>query len=215
MKFRLQPLALGLALLAGPAYAQLPAVISAPIAEGQSRKQVLHQTVTTAQMGTAKSLAGKMKVVSGQIKGVIDKTQQLHDTWYSSLLQISSGVRNYRRVREIYDVQSAMIQQYSQALPTLKKQGFTAEQATNASKVYTAMLLENMELIGELSQIMSAGKAKMTDPERLEFINNIADRMQQQQTVMDYYTSRCRAIAQRQMQAVRDEQSVLALMGAK
>jgi hypothetical protein len=108
-----------------------------------------------------------------------------------------------------------MIQHYNSALPTLQRQGLTAQQTYNAGEVYSQILLENIGLMSELVGVMSANNAKMTDPERLEFINNIADRMQQQQTLMDYYTGRCRAIAQRQMQAIVDEKSILALMGAK
>jgi len=213
MKGRLQLLAL--VLLAGPACAQLPAVISAPIAEKMSRNQINHQLITDVQMGTAKSLAGKMKVVSGQIKGVIDKTQQLHDTWYSGLLQISSGVRNYRRVKEIYDAQAAMIQQYSTVQGNLARKGLTAAQVSEAGKTYTALLVENVGLIGDLVGVLSTGKAKMTDPERLEFINNIADRMGAQQELFTYFTSKCEALAQQQQQAAADTKSLLTLIGSK
>jgi hypothetical protein len=215
MKLRFQPLALGLALLAGPAYAQLPAVISAPIAEKISRKQITHQTITGIQMVEGKGLAGQMKVVSGQIKGVIDKTQQLHDTWYSSLLQISSGVRNYRRVREIYDAQAGMIQQYSTVQSSLARKGLTTAQVSEAGKTYTALLTENVGLIGDLVGVLSANRAKMTDPERLEFINNIADRMNDQQELFTYYTSKCEALAQQQQQAAADTKSLLVLTGGK
>lgn len=210
-----QPIVLGLVLLAGPVYAQLPAVISAPIAEKISRKQITHQSITGIQMGTAKGLAGQMKVVSGQIKGVIDKTQQLHDTWYSSLLQISSGVRNYRRVREIYDAQASMIQQFSSVQSDLARKGLTPAQVSEAGKTYTALLTENIGLIGDLIGVMSAGKAKMTDPERLEFINSIADQMSSQQELFTYYTRKCEALAQQQQQAAIDAKSLLVLTGGK
>jgi hypothetical protein len=215
MKANRNYLALGLALLAGPAYAQLPAVISAPISEKISRKQITHQAVTSVQMGTAKGLAGQMKVVSGQIKGIIDKTQQLHDTWYSSLLQISSGVRNYRRVREIYDAQAGMIQAYSTVQADLTRKGLTSAQASEAGKTYTALLTENVGLIADLVGVLSANRAKMTDPERLEFINNIADRMSGQQELFSYYTRKCEALAQQQRQASADAQSLLVLTGGK
>jgi hypothetical protein len=193
----------------------LAQVVSIPLAENISRKQIKHQGVTSLQMAQAKGLAGKMKNVSGKIKGVVDKTRQLHETWYNSLLAVSPGVRSYRRVKEIYDTQSAMIQHYNSALSILQRQGLTAQQTYNAGEVYSQILLENIGLMSELVGVVSANNAKMTDPERLEFINNIADRMQQQRNLMDYYTSRCRVIAQRQMQAVIDEKSVLALMGEK
>jgi len=208
-------LALGLVLLAGPAYAQLPAVISAPIAEKMSRNQITHQLITDAQMGQAKGLAAQMKAVSGQIKGIVDKTQQLHDTWYKSLLQISSGVRNYRRVKEIYDAQAGMISQYSTIRGTLTRQGLTSAQVASVGKTYTAILVENVGLIEELVQVLSSGRAKMTDPERLEFINKIADQMSDQQSLMGYFTSQNLALASQQRQNSVDTQSLQALTKAK
>ena len=208
-------LALGLALLAGPAYAQLPAVISAPISEKISRKQIVHQGVSTTLLGQGKLLAGDMKVVSGQIKGVIDKTQALHDQWYSSLLQISAGVRNYRRVREIYTHQSEMISQFSSAIPELRTKQLSPAQLSEASTLYQGILTENIALLGELAGVMSSSQAKMTDPERIEFIDNIADRILEQHNLMNYFSNKCRAIAQHQAQQVQDRESMQAFMGAR
>ena len=204
---------LPLVLLAGPVAAQY--VITAPIAEGQSRQQVVHQGVSTTLLGQGKALANDMKVVSGQIKGVIDKTQQLHDQWYSSLLQISSGVRNYRRVREIYTHQSEMIGQFSVIIPELRTKQLSASQLSEASTVYQGILQENIALLGELAGVLSAGRAKMTDPERIEFIDNIADRIGEQHNLLNYFTSKCRAIAQMQAQQVHDRESLHAFMTAR
>ena len=208
-------LALGLALLAGPAFAQMPAVISAPIAEDQSRKQVVHQGISTTLLGQGKVLANDMKVVSGRIKGIIDQTQALHDQWYSSLLQISAGVRNYRRVREIYMHQSEMISQFSSAIPELRTKQLSPAQLSEASTVYQGILTENIGLMGELSGVLSANKSKMTDPERIEFIDNIADRIAKQHNLMNYFSNKCRAIAQQQAQQVQDRESMNAFMGAR
>ena len=215
MKSSTQLFALGLALLAGPAYAQMPAVISAPIAEDQSRKQVVHQGISTTLLGQGKVLAGDMTKVSGQIKGVIDQTQALHDQWYSSLLQISAGVRNYRRVREIYTHQSEMISQFSSAIPELRTKQLTPAQLTQATTLYQGILTENIALLGELAGVMSAGQSKMTDPERIEFIDNIADRIAKQHNLMNYFSNKCRAIAQHQAQQVQDRESMNAFMTAR
>ncbi|QIL78422.1 hypothetical protein [Hymenobacter sp. HDW8] len=207
--------ALALALSAHQAYAQVPAVISAPISEKISRRQITHQTVSGTLLAQGKLLAADMKVVSGQIKGVIDKTQQLHDQWYSSLLQISSGVRSYRRVQEIYDHQAAMITQYANIMPELRNKGLDVNQLAGAASTYGKLLNENIGLLSELVGVLSAGKAKMTDPERIEFINNIADKIEGQHDLMNYYTSKCRAVARYQAQITQDKESVLALMGKK
>lgn len=213
MKATTKLFALGLALLAAPAYAQ--SVISAPIAESQSRKQVVHQGVSTTLLGQGKLLANDMKVVSGKIKGIIDKTQQLHDQWYSSLLQISAGVRNYRRVREIYTHQSEMINQFATAIPELRTKQLSPAQLSEASTVYQALLQENVALLGELSGVLSASRAKMTDPERIEFIDNIADRIAKQHHLMNYFGNKCRAIAQHQAQQVQDREAMTAFMTAR
>ncbi|GAB3720436.1 hypothetical protein GCM10027594_00370 [Hymenobacter agri] len=213
MKATTKLFALGLALLAAPAYAQ--SVISAPIAESQSRKQVVHQGVSTTLLGQGKLLANDMKVVSGKIKGIIDKTQQLHDQWYSSLLQISAGVRNYRRVREIYTHQSEMINQFATAIPELRTKQLSPAQLSEASTVYQALLQENVALLGELSGVLSASRAKMTDPERIEFIDNIADRIARQHHLMNYFSNKCRAIAQHQAQQVQDREAMSAFMTAR
>ena len=215
MKASIPLFTLGLALLAGPIYAQLPAVISAPIAEDQSRKQVVHQGISTTLLGQGKVLASDMKVVSGKIKGIIDQTQALHDQWYSSLLQISAGVRNYRRVREIYTHQSEMINQFSSALPELRTKQLSPAQLSEASTVYQGILTENIGLMSELSGVLSAGKSKMTDPERIEFIDNIADRIARQHNLMNYFSNKCRAIAQQQAQQVQDRESMQAFMGTR
>lgn len=208
-------LTLALVLGAQQAYAQLPAVISAPIAEKSSRSQIVHQSISGTLLAQGKLLAADMKLVSGQIKGVIDKTQQLHDQWYSNLLQISAGVRTYRRVQEIYEHQTAMIGQYASIMPELRNKGLSVSQLSGATSTYANMLNENIGLLGELVNVLSAGKAKMTDPERIEFINNIADKVQGQHDLMNYYTSKCRAVARLQTQIAQDQASVLSLMGKK
>lgn len=207
--------ALVLALGARQAAAQLPAVISAPIAEGISRKQITHQTISGTLLAQGKALAGDMTAVSGQIKGVIDQTQQLHDQWYSSLLQVSAGVRTYRRVQEIYDHQTGMIGLYAAILPELRSKGLSSAQLSGATTIYQGILNENIGLLSELVGVLSAGRAKMTDPERIEFINNIADKVAGQHDLMNYYTSKCRAIARMQAQTAQDRASVRAFMGSR
>ncbi|SET97169.1 hypothetical protein [Hymenobacter actinosclerus] len=207
-------LTLGLALLASPSFAQLP-IISAPIAEKSSRKQIVHQGVSATLLGQGKGLAADVKRVSGQIKGVIDKTQALHEQWYSSLLQISAGVRNYRRVKEIYTHQGEMISQFASAIPDLRTRQLTPTQLSEAASVYQALLQENVALLGELAGVLSSSKAKMTDPERIEFIDNIADRIAGQHELMDYFGNKCRAIAQLQAQQRQDRAAMQAFMTAR
>jgi hypothetical protein len=204
-----------LGLGAHQAFAQIPAVISAPIAESQSRDQVGHQTISSILLAEGKTLAGDMATVSEQIKGVMDQTQQLHDTWYSSLLAISSGVRTYRRVTEIYDHQAAMINEFGNIMPELRSKNLSVDQLSGASTTYAHILAENIGLLSELIGVLSANSAKMSDPDRIGFINNIADRIIDQHNLMTYYSNKCRAIARMKAQADQDKASVISLTRGK
>ena len=214
MNTRTKFLTLGLTLVASSAFAQLP-IISAPIAEKISRKQIFHQGISATLMDRGKALAGDMKTVSGQIKGVVDKTQALHDQWFSGLLQISPGVRSYRRVREIYQHQGDMIIQFSTAIPELRSRLLSPAQLSEASTVYQNILQENVALLGELAGVLSSSRAKMTDPERIEFIDNIADRITEQHNLMNYFSNKCMAVANHQAQQAQDTRALNAFMGVR
>lgn len=190
-------------------------IISMPIEEKISRKQIVHQSITGIQMGQGKTLAGQALTVAGNIKGVMDKTVALHKEWYDGLLKISTGVRNYRRVQEIYTMQQSMISEYGRVVPNLRQQGLTAAQASSATTMYSGLLQENIGLLSELVSVLSANHAKLSDPERLEFINNIADRMQQQNELSTYLTNKCAALGEQQRQTAVDQKSLLSLMGTK
>jgi hypothetical protein len=81
--------------------------------------------------------------------------------------------------------------------------------------MYQGILQENIGLMSELAGVLSTGKSKMTDPERIEFIDNIADRIVRQHHLMNYFSNKCRAIAQQQAQQVQDREAMNALMTAR
>lgn len=200
-----------------PAHAQLfgGGVISIPKAETIARGQITHQAITGTQMAHGKKLAGDMTAVSGQIKGVMDQTQQLHEQWYQSLLQVSAGVRNYRQVKEISGHLTAMLGEYSSALTNLRQLGLSAAQVSSAQPVYQQILQENTGLLKELMGVLSANQAKMTDPERLEFIDKIAREVAGQHSLMAYYTAKCETIARLQTQSLHDRAAAQALTGVQ
>lgn len=80
--------------------------------------------------------------------------------------------------------------------------------------VYGKMLLESANTISDLSTVVSPAVFKMTDAERLRFIDQLDAKITKQYELVDYYTRRnmyCLRLAQQKQQ---DEKSVLALMGA-
>jgi hypothetical protein len=202
----------GLGLAARPAHAQF--VISAPIAEGQATKQAGHQGFLTILKDLGNTVVKKGNDTQAIIKTLEDQTVQLHDEWYTSLLKINSVVTNYQQVKKIWSYQNRTLDLYTQNIGQLRANPYlTPTQIQGMVKGYTVLLAENVGLLDDLTTILTPGTAKMTDAQRLKFINKISDKVTHQYQLVSYFTRRNQAIASQQSQAARDTQTLKKLYG--
>ena len=201
-----------LGLLARPARAQF--VISAPIAEGQATKQAGHQGFLTILKDLGNTVVKKGNDTQAIIKSLEDQTVQLHDEWYSSLLKINSVVANYQQVKSIWSYQNRTMSLYTQNIGQLRANPYlTPTQFQGVVKGYTTLLAENVGLLDDLTTILTPGAAKMTDAQRLKFINKISDKVTHQYQLVAYFTKRNQTIATQQTQAALDAQTLKKLYG--
>lgn len=202
----------GLGLAARPARAQF--VISAPIAEGQATKQAGHQGILTVLKDLGNTVVKKGNDTQAIIKSLEDQTVQMHDEWYSSLLKINSVVANYQQVKSIWNYQNRTMSLYTQNIAQLRANPFlTPNQFQGMVKGYTTLLAENVGLLDDLTTILTPGSAKMTDAQRLKFINKISDKVTHQYQLVAYFTKRNQTIATQQTQAAQDAQTLKKLYG--
>jgi hypothetical protein len=200
----------------GVSRASAQLVVTAPVLEVQGGVQ-------TGLQGTMKALsaAANKLVASGvseqQLTKIFsEKNLKLAQTWYDGLQQISSAVRDYRRVRSIFEKQGRIISTYSTAIETLRKSPhITPGQLSTMTTVYGKMLLESSNTLDDLRTVVSPATFKMTDAERLRFIDQLDTKITKQYELVDYYTRRNLYQLRLAQQKVQDEKSVLALMGAK
>ena len=201
-----------LGLLARPAQAQL--VISAPIAENQATQQAGHQGFLTALKGLGNAIMKDGNDTQSIIKSLEDQTVQMHDEWYTSLLKINSVVANYQQVKKIWGYQNRTLDLYTQNIGQLRANPYlTPTQVQGIVKGYTVLLAENVGLLDDLTTILTPSAAKMTDAQRLKFINRISDKVTHQYQLVSYFTRRNQAIAAQQSQAARDTQTLKKLYG--
>ena len=201
-----------LGLLARPAQAQL--VISAPIAENQATQQAGHQGFLTALKGLGNAIMKDGNDTQSIIKSLEDQTVQMHDEWYTSLLKINSVVANYQQVKKIWGYQNRTLDLYTQNIGQLRANPYlTPTQVQGMVKGYTVLLAENVGLLDDLTTILTPSAAKMTDAQRLKFINKISDKVTHQYQLVAYFTRRNQAIASQQSQAARDTQTLKKLYG--
>ncbi|MCA8833354.1 hypothetical protein [Hymenobacter pini] len=208
---------LGLACLsfsAMKASAQL--VVTAPVLEVQSGVQTGLQN-TMKGLSKAANVLVKAGVKEQELTKVFsEKNLQLAKTWYDGLQQVSATVRTYRRVQSVFEKQGQIIQTYATAIETLRQSPFVQpEQLSTMTSVYSKMLTEGANTVSDLQTIVSPAMLKMTDAERMRFIDKLDAKISDQLSLINYYTQRNYVQMHLAEQKAQDTQALNALMGAR
>lgn len=205
-------LVLGWLLIAFQAQAQM--VVTIPLAEQQAKKQALHQGFLTTLKALGNRIAKEGNVAQAAIKKLNGETVGLHEDWYNSLLKINVVVQDYQRVKTIWSYQSRTMSLYTQNISLLRQNPYLAPAQLQAMvHGYTVLLSDNANLLDELTTILTPSAAKMTDAQRLKFINRIADKVEHQYALTAYFTRRNQALASRQRQEVQEALQLKQLYG--
>ncbi len=98
----------------------------------------------------------------------------LHKGFLDALMEISPVVKRYKRITDIIDYQLQIVKHYKEAFNQFKEdKTFTLEEIRYIGKVYDNLLEESLKNLDELAMIITAGKLRMSDDERLQAIDRI------------------------------------------
>ena len=210
-------IALGLALLGlstSKAAAQL--VVTAPVLEVQSGVQTGLQSTMKALSSAANKLVASGVKEQELTKMFSEKNMLMAKTWYDGLLSVSSAVRDYRRVRNIFQKQTLIITRYSSAIEVLRKSPYlTPTQLSGMTTMYGKMLLESSNTIADLQTVVSPAMLKMTDAERMKFIDQLAAKITDQSQLLNYFTDRNLMLVRTARENANDVQALKSFMSAK
>lgn len=113
------------------------------------------------------------------IKDISEGNFNLHKTFLDALFEVSPAVRKYKKIADIVELQIRLTQQYKSALYRFKAGGqFTVEEINYLSRVYGRLFDESLQNLDELTMVITAGKVRMSDKERLEAIDRIYAEME-------------------------------------
>lgn len=108
------------------------------------------------------------------IKDISEGNFNLHKTFLDGLLQVSPAVRKYKRIADIIRYQLRIVKEYKTAFSQFRQdKHFTAEEIDYLGKVYSNLFKESMKSLDELSMVITTGKLRMNDDERLQTIDRI------------------------------------------
>ncbi|KUG09066.1 hypothetical protein [Solirubrum puertoriconensis] len=206
---------LGLALLLGPGNAAAQLIVSAPIAERSSRRQISHQTTMSKLKSRARQLLDRGVKEQALTTKLVDQNLNLHREWYASLREVSATVRQYERVRRIFENQGRIIELYARNVSRLHQQpGLRPEQIQATQRAYAGLIEESVGILDDLQVVLQPGHAQMTDAQRLKYINRIDERMQHHLALVIYFTRRNTALAAEQARQAAERRKIHELYGA-
>lgn len=161
--------------------------------QSQEAKQLLLNVEKLAQL---KLMLSHMKtgyqILSKGYNTITDISKgnfSLHKTFLDGLLEISPTVRKYKRVADIIEVQIKIVKESKSALNEFKSnRQFSLAEIDYLGKVYRNLLGESLKTLEELAMVITAGKLRMSDDERLKAIDRIYDEVIEQYSFLTEFS---------------------------
>ena len=188
-------------------------VVTAPVLEVQSGFQTALQSTMKGLSSAANVLVDKGVQEQTLTQMFSEKNMLMAKNWYDGLESISSAVRNYRRVQNIFTKQTGIISQYANAIMVLRSSPYIKPQdLADMTTIYGKMMAESTNTISDLQTIVSPAMLKMTDAERMKFIDGLDAKITEQAALVNYFTERNLMIARTAKQNAQDVSALKAFV---
>lgn len=124
------------------------------------------------------------------VKDISQGNFNLHKTFLDGLMQVSPAVKKYKRIADIISYQLLIAKEYKLAFNRFKEEKqFTIEEIDYLGKVYSNLFNESLKALDELSMVITSGKLRMSDDERLQAIDKIYLSVEEQYTFLKEFTN--------------------------
>ena len=124
------------------------------------------------------------------VKDISQGNFNLHKTFLDGLMQVSPAVKKYKRIADIISYQLRIAKEYKLAFNRFKEEKqFTIEEIDYLGKVYSNLFNESLKGLDELSMVITSGKLRMSDDERLQAIDKIYLVVEDQYSFLKEFTN--------------------------
>lgn len=124
------------------------------------------------------------------VKDISQENFNLHKTFLDGLMQVSPAVKKYKRIADIISYQLRIAKEYKLAFNRFKEEKqFTIDEIDYLGKVYGNLFNESLKSLDELSMVITSGKLRMSDDERLQAIDKIYLAVEEQYSFLKEFTN--------------------------
>lgn len=119
------------------------------------------------------------------IKDISKGNFSLHDAFLKSLLDVSPSIRKYKKVRDVLACQASIVKEYRSAFNRFKRSAlFNDTEISYMNTVYSNLFHKSLQNLDELSMVITSGKLRMSDDERIKAIDRIFTEVQDKLTFL-------------------------------
>ncbi|MCH5688760.1 TerB family tellurite resistance protein [Niabella sp. W65] len=148
------------------------------------------------------------------IKNISEGNFSLHKAFLDGLMEVSPAVRNYRRVADITNYQIILVKEYRKAYERFRQDNnFNADELAYLGRVYDNLFKESLRNLDELLTVITAGKARMSDDERLQAIDRIYADMQDKLMFLRHFNNNTTILAVQRAKERNDAQTIRKIYG--
>ena len=108
------------------------------------------------------------------VKDISEGNFNIHKLFLDALLQVSPAVRKYKKVADIIGYQAQLIKEYKPVFKRFRASGmFNEKELAYMGSVYSSLINKSLQQLDDLAMVITAGKLRMSDDERLSAIDRI------------------------------------------
>ena len=150
----------------------------------------------------------------GKIKGLVEGNYKVHEVFLDELLAVNPELRRYRKVAAIIGYQGKILSEYKAAFGRFKNGGrFTPQEIGYLGKVYGNLFDRSLENLDELTMVLTAGKLRMSDEERITAIDRLYEDMEGKLAFLRGFNKRTSAVDAQRKAAGKDLHTLKLLQG--
>ena len=148
------------------------------------------------------------------IKNISEGNFNLHKVFLDGLMEVSPTVRKYHRVADIVNYQVVLVKEYKNAYDRFKRDNnFNADELSYLGHVYDNLFKESLRNLDELLTVITAGKTRMSDDERLQAIDRIYADMQDKLMFLRHFNNNTTILAVQRAKERNDAETIQKIYG--
>jgi hypothetical protein len=149
-----------------------------------------------------------------QVKSIQSGNFNLHATFLNGLNAVSPTVAKYGRVADIILQQANLVVEYKRYQQEFQQSGsFNASELGYMANVYVTLLQQSLQNLSKLTDILIAGKLRMSDAERLKAIDKIYADSSDQYSFLQNFDRQGVTLSLQRSKDINDTQTLKQLYG--